>query len=73
MWAWTVRDPLPVLPVPLKPADGEVLVDPRGCLDRAYDAGYAARIDYSAPPASRLRRPDAAWAAELLAGRGGAG
>ncbi len=67
VWAWTVRDPLPVLPVPLKAADGEVLLDLRPCLDRAYDdAGYATRIDYAAEPAYRLRGPDAAWAADLL-------
>jgi len=70
VWAWTVRDPLPVLPVPLKPADGEVLLDLRLALDRAFeDAGYETRIDYAAPPGYGLRRADAAWATELLATR----
>jgi hypothetical protein len=67
VWAATVRDPLPVLPVPLKPEHGEVPPALRECLDRAYDdAGYDTRIDYSAPPAVPLRKPDAEWAAELL-------
>ena len=72
VWAVTVREPLPVLPVPLKPADGEVPLDLRGCLDRAYDdAGYRDRIDYRAGPAVPLRRPDAEWAADRLVTRPG--
>lgn len=67
VWAFTVRDALPNLPVPLKPADGEVVLDLRACLDRAYDdAGYQNRIDYTKPPEVSLRTADALWAAELL-------
>jgi len=67
VWAFGVREPLPVLPVPLKPADGEILLDLRSCLDRAYDeAGYQNRIDYSKPPADVLRKSDAEWAVEWL-------
>jgi hypothetical protein len=67
VWAWTVRDPLPILPIPLKPVDGEVPLPLRECLDRTYeDAGYERRVDYSHPPAVPLRRPDAEWATELL-------
>ena len=66
-WAWTVRDPLPTLPVPLKPADGEIALGLRECLDRAYDdAGYRTRIDYADAPAVPLRKPDAEWVADLF-------
>lgn len=72
VWAFTVRDTLPVLPVPLKPADGAVNLDLRPCLDRAYDdAGYQNRIDYTEPPAVALRKLDAEWAAGFLAARKG--
>jgi hypothetical protein len=72
VWALTVRDPLPVLPTPLKPADGDVTVALRPCLDLAYlDAGYAGRIDYTAPPLVALSTADAKWARELLAARKG--
>ncbi len=27
VWGWTVRDPLPVLPIPLKPADGDIALE----------------------------------------------
>jgi hypothetical protein len=67
VWAFTARDLLPVLPVPLKPADSPVELDLRACLDRAYDdAGYQTRIDYSRPPQVALRKLDAEWAADLL-------
>lgn len=67
LWAFTVRDPLPVLPVPLKPADGDIALDLRVCLDRAYDdADYGNRIDYSFPPPIGLRSNDAEWAAGFL-------
>jgi hypothetical protein len=74
VWAWTVRDPLPALPVPLRPEHGAVTLDLRACLDKAYDESrYGKRIDYAAGPVPPLRKPDAAWAAELLAGRKGGG
>ncbi len=66
VWGWTVRDPLPVLPIPLKPADGEVELDLKPCLDRTYDgAGYRARIRYDRPPESPLRVADAEWVSEF--------
>lgn len=68
VWAFTVRDEMPVLPIPLKPADGEIALSLRECLDRTYDdGGYANRIDYAAPPAYPLRAPDAEWARAFLA------
>lgn len=67
VWAFTVRDPMPVLPIPLKRADGEVALDLRACLDRTFeDAGYETRLNYGELPSVRLRTPDAEWAAELL-------
>jgi hypothetical protein len=67
LWAFTVRDPMPVLPIPLKPKHGEIALDLRACLNRAYaDAGYENRIDYASPPSVGLRKPDADWAVELL-------
>jgi len=67
VWAFTVRDPLPVLPIPLKPENGAVPLDLRPSLDHAYDdADYDDRIDYTKPPTVALRTADAEWAAELL-------
>ncbi len=67
VWAFTVRDPMPILPIPLKVKDGDITLELRDCFDRAYeDGGYQNRIDYRSPPAIPLRRPDQAWADEFL-------
>jgi hypothetical protein len=67
VWGFTVRDPIPAFPVPLKPRDGFVPLELRPCLDRAYeDAGYGNRIDYGSPPNPPLRPTDAEWASDLL-------
>ncbi len=71
VWAISVRDPLPRIPVPLKPEHGDVILDLQPCFGRSFDdAGYETRIDYSRPPLVGLRTTDAAWAAELLSKRG---
>ncbi|MCZ2342119.1 MAG: DUF4058 family protein [Bacteroidales bacterium] len=67
IWSFTVRDPMPRLPIPLKPQDGQIVLDLRDCLDRAYDdGGYDRRIDYTQPPAIALRSPDALWAHQWI-------
>ena len=67
IWAISVREPLPRIPIPLKPEHGEVILDLQTCFGRAFDdAGYETRIDYSFPPAVGLRPADAAWAMQLI-------
>jgi hypothetical protein len=67
-WPFSVRDPLPLVPIPLDPDSEPVLLDLRSCLDRAYDGGrYDGEIDYRHPPNPPLDEPDATWARELLA------
>ena len=67
VWAFTVRDAIPPLSVPLKPQHDAIAVNLRACLDKAYDeARYEKLIDYMEPPEYALRTPDAAWASELL-------
>lgn len=72
VWAFTVRDPFPVVPVPLKPEEPPLALDVREPLDRVYeDARYEGRIDYTEPPVPALRPTDAEWAADLLNTRKG--
>jgi hypothetical protein len=67
LWAFTVRDPIPPVSVPLKPEHGSIPLDLRRCLDHAYDAAeYGPQIDYTQPPVPALRPVDAEWAGELL-------
>ena len=67
VWQFTVRDPIPPIPVPLKERDGDVALRIQKLFDELYDVNrYAKRIDYSVPPVPPLRSTDAEWAAELL-------
>ncbi len=66
-WEFSVRDPLPRIPIPLLAEDGDVGVELQTCLDRTYDeAQYHREIDYTQPPPTPLREGDVAWAEELL-------
>lgn len=69
-WPLSVRDTLPLVPIPLEPDDDPVLLDLRACIDRVYDGGrYYSEIDYSQPPSPPLGEADATWARELLTAR----
>lgn len=67
IWPFGVRDPLPEIPVPLKPEDGFVLLPLKLPFDLAYDQGpYDREVDYARPPRIELQGEDANWATELL-------
>ena len=71
VWAWSLRDPLPILPVPLAGDDPDVTLDLHAALDATYDANRYERYIYPADGVAALDPPlsdaDAAWAAALLA------
>lgn len=67
VWPLTVRDPLPVVPVPLLLGDADVSLDLSLALTTIYDLlRYDLAVDYSQPPEVPLHPDDAAWAAERL-------
>lgn len=67
VWPIGLRQPLPVLPVPLLKPDPDVPLDIGQALRTAYErARYDLRIDYTAPPIPSLSPEDVAWAAALL-------
>jgi len=71
LYVFGVREPIPVIPIPLKRGEEEPLLDVNGLLHRLYDqAVYRLRIDYGRPPVPPLGAEDAAWAAERLAREG---
>ncbi len=60
IWPISVRERLPLIPVPLDPGEPEPLLDVRASMDRVYeDARYAEQLDYTKPPtpASANRMP----------------
>jgi hypothetical protein len=70
VWPFTVRDPLPVVRVPLAGDDPPVSVPLKPSFDRAFaEARYDRTVNYAKPPAPPLREPDATWARDLLAAR----
>jgi hypothetical protein len=67
VWPISLRQPLPVLPIPLLRPDPAVSLDIGQALRTAYQrARYDLRIDYGQPPDPPLSAEDAVWAANLL-------
>lgn len=65
-YAWTIRDPLPSIPIPLKAPDRDVMLDLAAIFERVYrGARYERSVDYSAPLKLSLTKEDRAWAEEL--------
>jgi hypothetical protein len=68
VWSFSIRDPLPQIPVPVSSDLPDTLLPLRECVDRAYDEGrYAMALAYDEPLKPRLQQRDAAWARELVA------
>lgn len=63
VYAWAVRRPLPVVSVPLRPADGDVQLDLASAFATAFERGrYGRRLRYAAGPSAPLADADRAWA-----------
>lgn len=67
IWPFQLRDPLPVVPVPLRGDDPPAQLDLKVALDRVYDAAMYEREIYFTPPTPALRPEDHVWAKEQLA------
>jgi hypothetical protein len=66
--AWTIRQPLPTISVPLHAPDNDVNVDLAEVFRAAYQRGrYARSLSYAKKPLAPLRKPDLKWAARLAA------
>jgi hypothetical protein len=63
-----LRDPLPCVPVPLKPGQSEPSLDLQRVFTQAYESGPYLRgaVDYTKPPVPPLVGDDATWAEQLL-------
>ncbi|HUG93529.1 MAG TPA: DUF4058 family protein [Planctomycetaceae bacterium] len=66
----SMREPLPVIKVPLRPTDEDVLLDLQAVLNDAYDRGGYDILDYRQPPVLPLSGDDEAWARAVLTERG---
>jgi Protein of unknown function (DUF4058) len=65
-WPISLRERLPVIPIPVRAPDPDARLDLQAVLDRIYDdAGYADYV-YDGAPRPRLDDEDAEWARQFL-------
>jgi hypothetical protein len=65
-----LRDPLPVIPVPLAKGDADIPLDIPGLFKQVYvDARYRLQLDYTRLPRVPFSPEDQAWVERLLADR----
>jgi len=68
VYAWTVRQPLPTIPIPLRRGEEDVMLDLQGVLDAVYErAGYDYRLPYDRQPEPPLSDEDWEWAQKIIA------
>ncbi len=68
VWPLSVRDSLPIIPIPLSYPDAPVMLDIGQALRTAYErARYDLRIHYDKPANPPLNKADTEWAKALIA------
>ena len=65
LWPIGLRDRLPILPIPLRDPDPDVLVDLQAVLHRVYDAARYVNYIYDESPHPALSAADDAWARQV--------
>jgi hypothetical protein len=65
-WPVMLRDPLPIVPIPLRAADGDVRIDLQEVLQHVYNASGCENFIYRGSPSPPLSTEDAGWARPLL-------
>ena len=66
-----LQDPLPVVAIPLRTGDADAILALQSLFDQAYGNGrYDDVTDYTIDPVPPLTGDDAAWADQLLRGKG---
>lgn len=61
LWPVQVREPLPSIPIPLRPPDADVTLDLQKLLHVVYDAANYAHYIYRTDPQPPLNAADSAW------------
>jgi hypothetical protein len=67
VYSWSIRRPLPNLPIPLKPPDADVMLDLAQAVATTFNGGrFDRNLRYDLPVPVSLDEPDRTWAAECL-------
>jgi hypothetical protein len=71
LYGFTLRESMPMFPLPLRQEDEAVMVDLQGIFAGVYDrAGYGVRLNYQQPlPPPALSSADQQWMTDLLQSR----
>jgi Protein of unknown function (DUF4058) len=68
VYTWSIREPLPTIPIPLKLLDSDVMLNVDDPFALAYQRGrYVRTIDYSRPLDLPLGPKDKVWAEQIAA------
>ncbi|MBC8869847.1 MAG: DUF4058 family protein [Planctomycetes bacterium] len=70
LYAVPLRQPLPNIAIPLRPADNDVVLRLQPLLDDCYRDGRYSRINYRDDPVPPLEDADARWADSILREKG---
>jgi hypothetical protein len=71
VYAWTLRQKMPPIPIPLQKDEPEPTLDLQAALDLSYDrAAYQDSLDYSQSLQPPARAEDADWLKEVLRANG---
>jgi Protein of unknown function (DUF4058) len=68
VYSWSLRDRLPVIPIPLRPPDADVAIDLEELVGRVYDLGRYGRTlrhDEPLPQELSVHPEDKAWAEQI--------
>jgi hypothetical protein len=67
VYSWSLRDPLPTLPIPLRPKDADAVIDLAAAFAQTYEHGrYGRLLRYDTAP-TLLAASDRAWAVAIVA------
>lgn len=67
IYDFPLREPLPLLPIPLREEDKDATLDLQALINQCYVRGrYAESIPYALPPEPALPEEELAWANEVL-------
>jgi hypothetical protein len=67
-WPIRLRDPLPVIPVPLREPDADARLDLAAVLHHVYDAARYVNYIYEGTPQPALSAEETAWASQFVPG-----
>lgn len=71
VFAWSLRDALPNLPIPLAEGEPDAVVNLQAAFTRAYDdGGYDYSLDYTAELSPPAAESDARWIEEVVRSKG---